>query len=71
VPRLVRLVGPARASMILVAGQKIDTTEALAWGVIDRIVDPADLLTTAQTLAADSLAALPAHATAIKRMIWG
>ncbi|MGO4909585.1 enoyl-CoA hydratase/isomerase family protein [Pseudorhodobacter sp. W20_MBD10_FR17] len=70
VPRLVRLVGPARASMILVAGQKIAADEALAWGLIDRITDEADLLSAAQGFALDSLAATPAHATAIKRMIW-
>ena len=70
VPRLVRLVGPARASMILMAGQKIETPEALAWGLIDRIVEADALLATAQSLAADTLAARPAHAQAIKEMIW-
>ncbi|MGB3280186.1 MAG: enoyl-CoA hydratase/isomerase family protein, partial [Pseudorhodobacter sp.] len=70
VPRLVRLVGPARASMILMAGQKIETPEALAWGLIDRIVETDALLATAQSLAADALAARPAHARAIKEMIW-
>jgi enoyl-CoA hydratase len=70
VPRLVRLVGPARASMILVAGQKIAADEALAWGLIDRITDEAALLSVAQGLAGDSVSATPAHAAAIKRMIW-
>lgn len=71
VPRLVRLVGPARASMILMAGQKIAADEAQAWGLVDRVVPPDDLLATAQALVADSLAANPTHAAAIKRMIWG
>lgn len=69
VPRLVRLVGPARASMILMAGQRIPADEALAWGLLDRIVDT-DLLGTSYALATDSLAATPEHAAAIKRMIW-
>jgi enoyl-CoA hydratase/carnithine racemase len=74
VPRLVQLVGPARASMILMAGQKITADEALAWGLVDRLVET-DLhgtaLALALALAADSVAAKPAHAAAIKRMIWG
>lgn len=70
VPRLRRLVGPARTSMILMAGQKVPVEEAQAWGLIDRLVDPAELLTTAHALAADALGASPAHAAAIKRMIW-
>jgi enoyl-CoA hydratase len=70
VPRMVRLVGPARASMILMAGQKVTADEALAWGLVDRIVAPEVLLEAARSMAADSLAATPEHAAAIKRMIW-
>ncbi|WP_050527023.1 enoyl-CoA hydratase/isomerase family protein [Pseudorhodobacter aquimaris] len=69
VPRLVRLIGPARASMILMAGQKIDAPEAQAWGLIDRVVEE-DVTTVAHSLATDALAASPDHASAIKRMIW-
>ncbi|MEJ2037049.1 MAG: enoyl-CoA hydratase/isomerase family protein, partial [Maritimibacter sp.] len=36
--RLTALIGPARAKMILMAGQKITAEEALSWGLIDRIV---------------------------------
>ena len=67
--RLVALVGPARAKLILLAGAKIEADEALAWGLIDRIVAAEDLLTTARTLGMDVLAAKPGHATAIKRLI--
>lgn len=67
--RLVALVGPARAKMILMAGQKIDADEALAWGLVDRIVPPETLLDSACTLAADVLAAKPGHAAAIKALI--
>ena len=67
--RLVALIGPARAKMILMAGAKIAAEEALAWGLIDRIVAPADLLPTARALAADVLAAIPGHASAIKRLM--
>ena len=67
--RLVALVGPARAKMILMAGQKIETEDALAWGLIDRIVPVEALLDTARDFAADVLAAKSGHAVAIKAMI--
>ena len=67
--RLAGLVGPARAKMILMAGQKIEAEEALAWGLIDRITPPETLLATAMDLAADVVAASPNHAKAIKKML--
>lgn len=69
--RLVALVGRARAAMILMAGQKIDTDEARDWGLIDRIVAPDALMDSAAALAADALAASGDHVAAIKRMIAG
>lgn len=67
--RLRALIGPARAKMILMAGQKIDADTALAWGLFDRIAEPDSLMAAARDLAADTLAAAPAHATGIKRLI--
>lgn len=67
--RLVALVGPARAKLILMGGAKIEADEALAWGLIDRIVEPPSLMDSACALAADTLAAKPGHAAAIKRLI--
>jgi enoyl-CoA hydratase/carnithine racemase len=67
--RLAALIGPARAKMILMGGAKIEAEEALAWGLIDRIVAPEALTETALALAADTLAASPAHAAAIKRLV--
>lgn len=67
--RLTVLVGPARAKMILMAGARIDATEARDWGLIDRVVDPSALLTEAGLLAGDVLAASLAHVAAIKRLV--
>ncbi len=67
--RLAALVGPARAKMILMAGQKITAEEALAWGLIDRVVAAEALLATVADLAADAVAATPAHVAAIKRLV--
>jgi enoyl-CoA hydratase/carnithine racemase len=66
--RLVSLVGPSRAKMILMAGQKITAEEAYQFGLLDRIVEQDALLETARTLAMDSMGATPEHAAAIKGM---
>lgn len=69
--RLAALVGPSRAKMILLAGQKIGAEDALAWGLIDRICDPDALTDTAMSLAEHALAADPGHGAALKRMTNG
>lgn len=67
--RMAALIGPARAKMILMAGQKIEAEEARDWGLIDRIVAPETLAETVATLAADARAAMPAHVAGIKALI--
>ena len=57
--RMAALIGPSRTKLILMAGQKLETEEALRIGLIDRIVAPADLLKSAHDLVADSLNADP------------
>jgi enoyl-CoA hydratase len=69
--RLAALVGPSRARMILLAGQRIEAKEALAWGLIDRIVPPEALMDSAKALAADALAADQGHLHALKQMTKG
>lgn len=66
--RMAALIGPARAKMILMAGQKIDAEEALAWGLIDRIVALEAMAETAAALATDARAAAPAHIAGIKAL---
>ncbi|MFQ6553745.1 enoyl-CoA hydratase/isomerase family protein [Aestuariibius insulae] len=65
--RLVRLVGPARAALILMAAQKIEAEEALRFGLIDRIEE--DVVEAARGLCAAALAAEPERIAAIGRMI--
>lgn len=69
--RLRALVGPSRAKMILVCGEKIPAEEALAWGLLDRLVAAEGLLEAAKALAAPVLAGKPGHAAAIAAMIPG
>ncbi len=67
--RLAALIGPSRAKMILMAGQKIAAEEALAWGLVDRLLAPDQLLAGAEALAADALGASREHLCAIKSLI--
>lgn len=69
--RMAALVGPSRAKLILMGGQKIEAPEALQMGLIDRIVEGDALLDTARGLAADTLAAKPEIAAGIKRLCQG
>ncbi|MBK5926973.1 enoyl-CoA hydratase/isomerase family protein [Rhodobaculum claviforme] len=64
--RLSALVGPARAKAILMAGQRVGAAEALAWGLVDRLVPPDELPAAAAALSADALGANAAHVAAIK-----
>jgi len=67
--RLAALVGPGRARMILMGGARIEADEALAWGLLDRLVAPEGLPDAARALAADACAAPPGHAGRIKALI--
>ncbi|HKL54999.1 MAG: enoyl-CoA hydratase/isomerase family protein [Roseovarius sp.] len=69
--RLMALVGPARAKMILMGGQKIDHDEAILWGLYDRIAAPDALIETAHDIAADVLSADYLHSATIKGMCRG
>ncbi|TFL20024.1 enoyl-CoA hydratase/isomerase family protein [Jannaschia formosa] len=61
--RLAALVGPARAKLILAAGARLDASEALAFGLVDRIVP--DPLEAARQLAVGQ----PDQVAAIKAMV--
>lgn len=66
--RMAALVGPSRAKLILMGGQKITAEEALQFGLVDRLTDPDTLIDTARDIAADTLAAKPEIAQGIKEM---
>ena len=56
-----RAIGHQRASAMLLLGEAIDAPTALAWGLVNRMVEPAALMDTAREMAA-RLAALPPEA---------
>jgi len=49
--RLTRLVGPARAKELLFTGDIITTGQALAWGLVNRVVEEGSALESARELA--------------------
>ena len=61
--RLARLVGQGRALELLLTGRMVDAATALAWGLVNRVVEPAELRPAAQGLAAEMAAVSPLAAT--------
>jgi len=66
--RMAALIGPARTKLILMAGQKISSEEAYQFGLVDRIVAPDALLSTAGELVKESQNAQPEIAAGIAAM---
>src|SRR5207342_3702065 len=64
--RLARLVGPARAKDLAFSGRQVGAAEALAMGLVDRVVAPDELDAAADAWAAE-LAAGPSDALAIAK----
>jgi enoyl-CoA hydratase len=56
--RLPRLIGQSRATDMILTGRPVDATEALSWGLVNRVVPDSGALGAALTLA-ESLSALP------------
>jgi enoyl-CoA hydratase/carnithine racemase len=49
--RLTRLVGPSRAKELLFTGDNVSTEQALAWGLVNRVVETGSALEAARVLA--------------------
>ena len=58
--RLVQLVGPAKAKWLLMTGQLIEAPQAQAIGLIDEVVEPAQLKSHVESLAVDPRGECPA-----------
>jgi enoyl-CoA hydratase len=67
--RLSRLIGPAHAKEMSLTGNFIGAQQALAWGLVNRVVPDAALLDVARTLALDMGSLAPGMLCAYKRLI--
>lgn len=66
--RMSALIGPARTKLILMGGQRIEAEEALAFGLIDRILPADELMPHARMLTEQTVAATPEIALGIKEL---
>ena len=64
--RLVDLVGPSRARMVLYSGRQFSAAEALAMGFVDQVVDDAHLTSTVLDLASSIAGNAPLAVMAAK-----
>lgn len=68
-PRLVNLVGPARAKRICILCEKMDARTALDWGVIEEIAPDGEAVAKAMTLARSAAAMPPIAVRMIKEAV--
>jgi enoyl-CoA hydratase/carnithine racemase len=69
--RLPRLVGPARAKEIIFSGRQVPAEEALAIGLVDKVVAPDELLAAAVAWAAELASGATAAQGLAKRAVDG
>jgi enoyl-CoA hydratase/carnithine racemase len=68
---LPRLIGTERSLDLLLSGRTFDADEALALGVVSRVVDPDDLVAAAQDYARDlALKSSPISMAFVKHQVW-
>ena len=67
--KLSRVIGVYRAKELSLSGNFLDATTAAAWGLVNRVVPAADLMSAARALAADIAQVEPGFAAAYKRLI--
>jgi 2-(1,2-epoxy-1,2-dihydrophenyl)acetyl-CoA isomerase len=65
---LPRVIGQARAAELFYTGEVIDAARALDWGLVSRVVEPAELMAEAQAMAR-KVAAQPPHALRQAKML--
>jgi enoyl-CoA hydratase len=67
--KLPRIIGVARAKEISLTGNYLSAEQAAAWGLVNRVVAPDELLPTCRALAKDMLSGVPETVRAMKRVI--
>lgn len=67
--RLPRRLPRAIANDMLMTGRRMGASEAAQWGLVNRVVPVAELMTVAQSLAAQIVAAAPLPIAALKQVL--
>jgi len=67
--KLPRLIGISRAKELSLTGNPIGAEQALAWGLVNRVVAPEELLPACRALAADMLSCDPKALRGYKKLI--
>lgn len=71
VDQLQALMGPGRCAAMLLGGDMLSATEAVAWGLVDRLVPREALTEVCNGLCVTALAADGAHLKTLKSMLSG
>ncbi len=66
--RLPPMLPPVIANEVLYAGRRLDAAEALRWGLVNAVVEPAAVMDTARALAARIVQAAPLSVAAISEI---
>jgi len=67
--RLSRVIGIYRAKELSLTGNFLSAEQALAWGLVNRVVAPEELMPQARALARDMLSVIPEMLVSYKRVI--
>lgn len=67
--RMLQRVGPHRAKELALTGRFLSAQEALAWGLVNRVVPPEQLRSEAEAIAREMLGNVPQGVVAYKRLL--
>lgn len=67
---LPRLIGKARSVELSLLGERLPAEKALEWGLINRVIDDADLMTEARKLATDLANGPTIALSQIRKLYW-
>src|SRR5262245_52058952 len=67
--KLPRLIGISRAKELSLTGNALDAARAYEWGLVNRVVEPEELLPVCRALARDMASAVPEVLRGYKRLI--
>ena len=69
--RLIQLIGPARSAFLLLGGVQVSMTQALNWGLVEKIVTKSELITVIQETSQAALRADREHLAKLKLICRG